>query len=190
MNLSRYKKFFLALLFIFSGVAFRIFLNEQFRIPNFEAVTAISLLSGVFFKGIYSVLIPLNIIFFSDLYFGNSAIYLFTWSAFVLIGLFGNIIIRNSKHYIFKLTGSGVFSVIFFYAWTNLGWWLTSYMYPMNLHGLIQCYVAAIPFLKNQLLSVIFFVPVFNLLFSRVFNYFEKHETESKFKTSLNQTKI
>lgn len=185
MNLAKYKKFFLAFLFIFFGVVFRIFLNEQFHIPNFEAVTAMALLSGVFFKGIYSALIPLNIVFLSDLYFGNSPVYLFTWSAFVLIGLFGNIVSRDSKHYIFKVMGSGILSVMFFYVWTNFGWWLTSHMYSMDFQGLVQCYVAAIPFLKNQLFSVLLFVPIFNSLLSWIFNYSKKRQTESKLKTSL-----
>jgi len=185
MNLAKYKRFFLAFLVIIFSVGFRIFLNEQFHIPNFEAVTAVALLSGIFFKGIYSALIPLSVVFFSDLYFGNSQVYLFTWSAFILIGLFGNILNRNSKDYIFKVMGSGILSVIFFYIWTNFGWWLTSHMYPMSFQGLAQCYVMAIPFLKNQLLSVLLFIPIFDLLFSWIFNYFKAYQAELKPKISL-----
>jgi len=183
MSLIKYKNFFLAFLFIFFGIVFRIFLNKQFHIPNFEAVTAIALLSGVFFKGIYSVLIPLNIMFFSDLYFGNSAIYLFTWSAFILVGLFGNILNRDSRNYTFKLMGLGVLSVLFFYAWTNFGWWLISGMYPISLQGLVQCYLMAIPFLRNQLLSAFIFIPGLNLIFSFLFDkIFLVLAKENKFK--------
>jgi len=182
---KKYMKIFLAALIIFFGVVFRIFLNEQFHIPNFEAVTAISLLSGVFFRGFYSVLIPLNIMFFSDFYFGNSVIYLFTWSAFALIGVFGNILKRKARQLHLKSTGLGILSVLFFYAWTNFGWWLTSGMYSMDLGGLIECYLRAIPFLKNQLLSVLLFVPSFSLIFSRMFSFFKKYEKELKAKISL-----
>lgn len=179
-----YLKIPLAALVVFFGVVFRIFLNEQFHIPNFEAVTALSLLSGVFFRGFYSVLIPLNIMFFSDFYFGNSVIYLFTWSAFALIGILGNVLKRNSRNLHLKSAGLGVLSVLFFYAWTNFGWWLTSNMYSMDLGGLIKCYLMAIPFLKNQLLSVLFFAPSFSLIFSRVFSFFKKYGKELKVKTS------
>ncbi|XOB41003.1 MAG: DUF6580 family putative transport protein [Candidatus Nealsonbacteria bacterium] len=179
-----YLKIPLAALVIFFGVVFRIFLNEQFHIPNFEAVTALSLLSGVFFRGFYSILIPLNIMFFSDFYFGNSVIYLFTWSAFALIGIFGNILKRNSKHLHLKSTGLGILSVLFFYIWTNFGWWLTSNMYSMDLGGLIECYLMAIPFLKNQLLSVLLFVPGFSLIFSRAFIFLKKYGKELKTKIS------
>ncbi len=180
-----YIKILSAALVIFFGAVFRIFLNKYFHIPNFEAVTALSLLSGVFFRGTYSVLIPLNIMFFSDLYFGNSAIYFFTWSAFALIGIFGNILKRNSKHLHLKSTALGVLSVLFFYAWTNFGWWLISNMYSMDMMGLIECYLRAIPFLKNQLLSVLLFVPSFSLIFSRVFIFLKKHEKKLKIKISL-----
>ncbi len=162
------KKIILAILLILFSVVLRIFLNEEIRIPNFEAVTAVSLLSGSFFGGMYSFSIPLSVMFLSDLYFGNNFVYLFTWSAFILIGIFGNLIKRNSKNYTLKITGSGILSVLFFYLYTNLGWWLTSRMYPMDFTGLIECYVSALPFLKNQLLSVLIFVPAFVAIFSFV----------------------
>jgi len=162
----RVKKIVFAIFIIIFGVIFRIFLNEKIAIPNFEAVTALTLLSGSFLGGIYSALIPLAIMFFSDLYFGNTSVYLFSWSAFILIGIFGTIFKRNSKNYLLKITGGGISSVLFFYLWTNFGWWLTFGMYPMTFKGLIQCYIAGLLFLKNQLISVLIFVPSFGFLFS------------------------
>jgi hypothetical protein len=41
-------------------------------------------------------------------------------------------------------------------------------MYPMNLRGLIVSYIAGLPFLKNQLISVLVFTPAFAALFSLV----------------------
>ncbi|MDO8265276.1 MAG: hypothetical protein Q7T34_02820, partial [Candidatus Parcubacteria bacterium] len=82
----------------------------------------------------------------------------------------GTIIKRNSKHYSLKMTGLGIVSVLFFYLYTNFGWWLTSGMYPMNLNGLIMSYIAGIPFVRNQLVSVAIFVPVFVPIFSFIFN--------------------
>jgi len=164
------KKNLLAIFIIIFGVVLRIFLNEKIGIPNFEAVTALSLFSGSFLGGIYALIVPLAIIFFSDLYFGNTIVRLFTWSAFILIGIFGILFKRSSKYYFLKITGGGVISVLFFYFWTNFGWWLTFGMYPMNFQGLIQCYLAALLFLRNQLFSVLIFIPVFNLIFSSVFD--------------------
>jgi len=160
------KKIILTILIVLLGTFLRIFLNEKVAIPNFEAVTSLSLLSGSFLGGIFGAISSLLMVFFSDLYFGNTQIYLFTWSAFILIGVSGSLIKNNSKHYILKITGLGVSSVLFFYLWTNFGWWLISGMYEMSLLGLIRCYVAGIPFLKNQLVSVLIFTPTFGLIFS------------------------
>ena len=164
-----FRKIILAISVVLFGIIFRIFLNEIIAIPNFEAVTALSLLSGSFFGGVYTFIVPLSMIFLSDIYFGNTSIYLFTWSAFILIGIFGILIKKNSRYYLFKITGMGISAVIFFYLFTNFGWWLTTGMYPLTFFGLLQCYIAAIPFLKNQLISVVLFVPVFVPLFSLAF---------------------
>jgi len=164
------KKIIIAIFIIIFGFTFRVFLNEQIGIPNFEAVTALSLLSGSFLGGFFAPLIPLAIIFLSDLYFGNVSVHLFTWSAFILIGLFGTFFKRNSKHYFLKISGGGILSVFFFYLWTNFGWWLTFGVYPMTFEGLTYSYIAGLPFLKNQLASVLIFTPVSILIFSLIFD--------------------
>jgi len=164
------RKLLFAIFIVFFGVILRIFLNELIGIPNFEAVTSISLVSGSFLGGIFAPIIPLFIIFLSDIYFGNSTVYLFTWSAFILIGIFGILFKKSSKHYFLKMTGGGILSVLFFYLWTNFGWWLTFGMYPMNLQGLIVSYIAGLPFLANQLISVLVFTPAFAIFFSLVFD--------------------
>ena len=164
------KKILFVISIIIFGVVFRIFLNEKVGIPNFEAVTALSLVSGSFLGGIFAPMIPLAIIFLSDIYFGNTLVYLFVWSAFILIGIFGIFFKRNSRYYFLKISGGGILSVLFFYLWTNFGWWLTSGMYPMNFQGLIVSYIAGLPFLRNQLFSVLIFVPTFSLIFSFIFD--------------------
>lgn len=160
------KKIIIATIIVLFGVFLRIFLNEKLAIPNFEAVTSLSLLAGSFLGGIFGAVTSLLIVFFSDIYFGNTQIYLFTWSAFLLIGIFGSLIKNNSKKYIFKITGLGLVSVLFFYLWTNFGWWLVSGMYEMSFFGLIRCYVAGLAFLRNQIVSVLIFVPAFGQVFS------------------------
>lgn len=177
------KKILSAISIIIFGVAFRIFLVEVIDIPNFEAVTAISLLVGSFLGGFFAPLIPLLIIFLSDLYFGNVSVYFFTWSAFILIGVFGIFFKRNSKYYFLKISGGGILSVLFFYLWTNFGWWLTFGMYPMNFQGLITSFVAGLPFLRNQLASVLIFTPAFSLIFSFIFDklFIKKKKTYENF---------
>jgi len=182
-----FRRIIVAIFIIGFGAIFRIFLNEKIGIPNFEATTTLALLSGSFLGGIYSATVPLFIIFLSDLYFGNTSIYLFTWSAFILIGISGILIKRGSQHYYLKMIGLGIFSVFFFYTYTNFGWWLTFKMYPMTFSGLLQCYIAALPFLKNQLASVLLFIPAFIPLFSFLFEKLKKRDPVLKPKLKSKQ---
>jgi len=168
--MQKKRKIIFAIFIVALGVGLRIFINEKINIPNFEAVTALSLLAGSFLGGIFGAIIPLLIVFFSDLYFGNTSVYIFTWVAYALIGIFGALLKRSSKYYFLKITGVGILSVVFFYLFTNFGWWLTFEMYPLTLQGLIECYIAGLPFLKNQLFSSLIFVPAFALIFSLVEN--------------------
>jgi hypothetical protein len=54
----------------------------------------------------------------------------------------------------------GLAASIFFFAVTNFAVWLTSGMYAMNIQGLETCFVMAIPFFNNQLLSTLLFTGV------------------------------
>ncbi|TFG35869.1 MAG: hypothetical protein E4H47_00375 [Parcubacteria group bacterium] len=160
------KKIIIAILIALLGASLRIFLNEKVAIPNFEAVTSISLLAGSFLGGIFGAITSVLMIFFSDIYLGNTQIYLFTWSAFLLVGIVGSLLKNNSKHYVLKASGLGLGSVLFFYLWTNFGWWLISGTYEMSFFGLIRCYIAGLAFLRNQMISVLIFVPVLIPVFS------------------------
>jgi hypothetical protein len=53
-------------------------------------------------------------------------------------------------------TLSLVTSSIFFLI-SNFGVWATQGMYPMTASGLVECYVAAIPFFGNQIAGDLFF---------------------------------
>lgn len=162
------KKIIAVLAVALLGACLRIFLVEEVSIPNFEAVTSLSLLGGSFLGGIFGSFASLLMVFISDAYLGNTQVFLFTWSAFVLIAILGSSLKTNSRRYTWKATGFGLGSVLFFFLSTNFGWWLTSGMYEMSFSGILKCYLAAIPFLRNQIVSVLIFVPVFSQVFSFV----------------------
>ena len=46
-----------------------------------------------------------------------------------------------------------VSSSLIFFAATNFAVWAFNNMYPMNFEGLVQCYVAALPFLDKTVLG-------------------------------------
>lgn len=65
------------------------------------------------------------------------------------------------------VAGAGLISSIGFFALTNFGLWAFGYasIYPKTLAGLVDCYVRALPFFRNSLISMAIFLP---LLFSRL----------------------
>jgi len=51
-------------------------------------------------------------------------------------------------------------SSLIFFATTNLAVWAFSGMYPLTWQGLVQCYVAALPFLDKTVLGDLFWTAV------------------------------
>ena len=147
---------------------------------NVEFVTAISISSGILLKGRkIAFLIPLVIMFISDIFLGTTNIFLFTWTGFLFPVLMGSMIVKfiktvKNKKYL-KLGGislaAGISSSIFFYIWTNFGHWLTTNMYAKDLNGLIDCYINALPFLKPQMAGNLIFVPIFILATFFILSY-------------------
>ena len=163
------EKLFLALLLIFFGIVCRVLFVNFLRLPNFEIITAIALVSGALVSGVFTFIIPFCVIAISDTLIGNTSIVVFTWSAFAIVGVFGWLLRKQKKYLALKLTLAGVVSVLFFFLYTNFGWWILSSMYPKTLNGLLNCYVAGLPFLRNQLFSALLFVPLLSFLCRFVF---------------------
>jgi len=161
------SKLFAALTVIIIGVLGRFFMLKFVGIPNFEIITALTLVSAVFLGRAWALVVPLSIIAVTDVFIGNGPVMLFTWSAFAIIGIFGIIYkkldIKGTKYQVLGLTGMGIVSSVFFFLYTNFGWWLTSNMYPHTWDGLIQCYIMGLPFFKNNLIGNLIFVPMFSV---------------------------
>lgn len=137
--------------------------------PNIEIITLATMLSAFYLNKKYSLLLIITTLFLSDLLIGNTNIFLFTWSGFlipaIIIGFLPKLKIAKNKPLVGLFAGLG--SNMFFYFWTNFGVWaLDSWgMYSKTLQGLITCYINALPFLKNQLTSTMLFVPLGFMVF-------------------------
>ena len=124
--------------------------------PNFTPVISIALLSGYFFSNIYlSVTVLLISIFISDFFLGFYENMIYVYFTFILINL---IFFKISYKINFKnLYLFSCFATLIFYLVSNFSVWATGTLYEKNLAGLINCYVLAIPFLKNTLISTLFY---------------------------------
>ncbi|MBZ9572608.1 hypothetical protein KJA17_00215 [Patescibacteria group bacterium] len=177
----RKTKILAALLLIFFGVIGRLLIVEFIKIPNLEIITSFSLIAGAMLGGIFTFLVPLSIIALTDIYFGNTFILIFTWSAFGIIGIFGRLLKKRKSfnfRFIFEMTGMGAISSLFFYLYTNFGWWVLAGIYPLTWQGLIHCYIMGLPFLRTNLLGNLFLVPLFTFSALLVWRYYPVFKSE------------
>lgn len=171
MKVLNNKKLVAAIILIIIGVAYRLFLKD---VPNIEPITFIALIAGSILGGYYVICVPLIIIVLTDIYIGNDAILIYTWTAWAVMGFWGWLL-RKRKKKVFRhsleLTGMGIVASCFFFIWTNFGVWQMWNMYPKTLAGLVQCYVAAIPFFRNSVLGNLVIVFVGSIMFLSAWNY-------------------
>jgi len=136
---------------------------------NFTPLIAIALLSGHTLPNKFlAIFAPLFGFWLSDLvinnivyagYYSNFTIFssamIWSYGAILIIALFGKSFINkisSSKIALASLSGSTIFYLI-----SNFGVWILDKNYEKNIYGLINCYIAALPFLKNSIISTIFY---------------------------------
>ena len=119
--------------------------------PNFTSLIALSFYVPLFLGKRF---IPALLICFviTDIFIGFHATIVFTWGSVIFIGLTSYLFQKNIyTRIIGAVSGSLVFYII-----SNFGVWsLGSYGY--SLDGLLICYIAAIPFYSNTLISTILY---------------------------------
>jgi hypothetical protein len=136
--------------------------------PNFTPLAAMSLLSGAFLRDWrLALIIPLGAMLLSDLYLGLHNSMLFVYVAMAAIVIFSRYGLQRVSF--FRLTLASALSAVWFFLLTNFGAWLGNEIYAPTMNGLMQAYVAGIPFFRNTLLSsVLFTLLAYLALFSAV----------------------
>ena len=119
--------------------------------PNFTSLLALSFYVPAILGTRFLPALVISF-FITDLIIGLHSIALFTWGSVILIGLL-------SKFFIFNITtriSGSLLGALLFYLITNFGVWLTG-NYEFSYEGLKLCYVLAIPFFTNTIISTIFY---------------------------------
>lgn len=126
--------------------------------PNFTPLIGLCLLAGRELKQITAIIILILGLIISDgliawlhhfPWFGSWTF--FTYSGFVAAIWLGQSLRKRMP--ISLPIFSALISGFGFWLWTNFGVWLTSSLYPLSINGLTTCYIAALPFLRNELLG-------------------------------------
>jgi hypothetical protein len=126
--------------------------------PNFTPVAAIALFSGVYLNKKYAVLVPLSLMMISDLFVGMHNVLLFTWGSFILTTFLGFWVKKHKR--VSAIVSMSVFSSLLFYVVSNFGVWIMGW-YPRNIKGLIDCYIMALPFLRDFTIATLSYTVVF-----------------------------
>ena len=126
--------------------------------PNFTPVLALTLYTSIYF-GLRSSPFVILAFAFSDYFLGFHQLLIFTWGSLAIIGVIG----MYGKSFLFRLFLLFLSSIIFFMC-SNFGVWLFSEFYTKDLEGLLQCYVLAIPFFTNTIISTIVFGMLFEIV--------------------------
>jgi Family of unknown function (DUF6580) len=124
------------------------------HVPGVWPVAATALFAGRTFRiPVLALVVPLAATALSNLAFANDdwRVGLVVYAA-VLVPVFAGMLARRWQGALPLVIGIVSSSLIFFAA-TNFAVWAFNDMYPMNFQGLVQCYVAALPFLDRTVLG-------------------------------------
>jgi len=149
-------KLYVVLIMIFAGAMMRLIPHW----PNFTPIAAIALFGGTFLKRKeLAFLVPVAAMLLSDLIIGFHSTMLPVYLSFIAIVGFGLILQRRLT--VVNTVSASLGASILFYLVTNFASWTSGFMpYPMNAAGLIESYIAGLPFLFNGILGDLFYTSV------------------------------
>lgn len=129
--------------------------------PNFAPMGAIGLFAGAYLHRRTAWLVPILALLASDFILGayRPVTMAFVYGGFVLGGVLGRVMLSRRQSALL-VGGAAVAHSVLFFILSNFGTWLPGGLYPRSLAGLMECYVAAIPFFGNTLASDLIFSAV------------------------------
>ena len=162
------KKINLTYIGVIALILFASFTRIIPHMPNFTPIGAMALFGGAYLSNkYYAFIIPILSLWLSDLILNNFILNYydqFTWfypgfiwqyASFGIIILLGYFLLK--KITLKKVLMTSIGSSLIFFVITNFGVWASGSMYPLNINGLISCFVLAIPFYKGTLLGFLFY---------------------------------
>lgn len=126
---------------------------------NFTPIGAMALFGGAQFASKRtSFLLPFAALFLGDLVLGLHKLMPFVYTCFAFTVCLGFWVRRNPSAG--RIALASLISAVVFFLVTNFSVWALLGTYPRNAAGLIECYLAGLPLLRNGLLSDLFYASV------------------------------
>ena len=139
--------------------------------PNFPSLIALSFYVPAILGIRYLPALVLSFVI-TDFFVGFHSLSIFTWGSVVLISL----ISKYLENSLVKRIAGALLGAIVFFVVTNFGVWCEG-SYGYTYEGLITCYLLALPFFGNMLVSTFLFSSIIELFFlkrSVIKNYITK----------------
>ncbi len=161
----------LAILMVLGAGIFRLVAHDN-QWWNIAPLAAMALLGGMYFGRRYALWVPLTVLALTDLVLnaqmGYPILYwprVFDYGAFVGVGLLG---LWARERDLGAKIGAALATPFLFFLISNFAVWLfglnlANERYPKTLTGLLDCYVAALPFLRGTMIGDWAFMVVFAL---------------------------
>ena len=129
------------------------------HLPNFTPIAAMALFGGAHFADKRLAFgVPLLALLLSDAVQGFHSGLLSVYGSFVLIVVLGFGL--RSNRAILPVAGTALAGSLLFFVITNFAVWAAGMLYPRTSAGLVECYVAALPFFRNTLTGDAFYTAV------------------------------
>ena len=158
------KLFFPRFLVLCGMIAAAAFTRLIPHLPNFTAIGAMALFGGAYFSNKkLAFAVPLIAMFLTDLIIGFHNTIIAVYIAFALMVVIGMTMIRKKKTT--NIILATLTATVLFFIITNFAIWISGIMYPVTGAGLVECYVAAVPFFGYNLAGNLFYSGVLFGLF-------------------------
>lgn len=161
----------IALVIIVLGLALRLIPHA----PNAAPVEGLALLGGAYISRRHlAFLLPLVMLYLGDLVLNNTILRGFfpsvegiVWYSDYMITVMLSMVVIVAlgigllrKVTALRVLGSAVLGSVVFFLITNLGVWAAGTLYPPTGTGLLECYIAAIPYFRTSLMTTVVFSSV------------------------------
>ena len=135
--------------------------------PNFTPVGSVALFGGARLRGWQAYLVPVLAMLVTDPILSHMSGYpAYSWESVVIYSCFlinvalGRMFLRRSSNPA-RIAALALAGSVQFYLITNFFSWLgDTVLYPRSLSGLVECYIAAIPFFGWTVLGDLFYTGV------------------------------
>ena len=147
-------------LFILALIVLAAVLRVSGNLPyNFTPVAAIALFGGAMLSNrTLGFIAPLAIMLVSDIFIGFHSSMFAVYAALIGIVLIGQLVRKTPT--MLRAFGGAIAGAVLFFLVTNAAAWLVLPQYTKDLSGLINSYVAGVPFFRGTLMSDLLFTGI------------------------------